>query len=114
MPPKSDPLGRDEIRILRAWIDQGAALAGDRGIRRRGRRAMVVTAEDRQHWSYRPLSRVDPPQVRDATWCRTPIDRFVLSTLEARGIRPNARAERRTLIRRVYFDLPACRLRPRR
>ena len=50
-------------------------------------------------------ARVDPPEVHDAGWCRTPIDRFVLAALEARGIRPNARADRRTLIRRVYFDL---------
>ena len=105
MPPKSDPLGRDEIRILRAWIDQGAAWPETAAAATDGRKAMVVTAEDRRHWSYRPLEPRRSPEVRDAGWCRTPIDRFVLVALEARGIRPNARADRRTLIRRVYFDL---------
>ena len=55
MPPKSDPLGRDEIRILRAWIDQGADWPETAAAAADGRKAMVVTAEDRQHWSYRPL-----------------------------------------------------------
>ncbi len=80
MPPKSDPLGRDEIRVLRAWIDQGAAWPETAAAAAGGRKAMVVTAEDRRHWSYRPLTHVDLPGVRDAGWCRTPIDRFVLST----------------------------------
>lgn len=105
MPPKAEPLSRAETRILRTWIGQGAdwpELATAAAV---GRQAMVVTAEDRQHWSYRPLSHVDPPEVRDSLWCRTPIDRFVLATLEVSGIRPNRRADRRTLIRRVYFDL---------
>jgi hypothetical protein len=38
-------------------------------------------------------------------WCRTPIDRFILAGLTARGLRPNAPADRRTLLRRAYFDL---------
>jgi hypothetical protein len=105
MPLKSDPLSRTETRILRAWIDPGAAWPETAAAVTNGRKAMVVTAEDRQHWSYQPLRDLVPPEGHDAGWCRTPIDRFVLAALEARGIRPNARADRRTLIRRVYFDL---------
>jgi hypothetical protein len=70
-----------------------------------GRPERVVTEEDRQHWSYQPLRSVALPAVADAEWCRTPIDRFIRSALEARGIRPNPAADRRTLIRRVTFDL---------
>ena len=105
MPPKSQPLSRDEIKVMRGWIDEGAlwpaAASGATG----ARKEMVVTAEDRQHWSYRPLNHIDPPGVRDLGWCRTPVDRFVLANLEANGIRANAVADRRVLIRRVYFDL---------
>ena len=43
--------------------------------------------------------------VKTTRWCRTPIDRFVLAPLEAKGIAPNGAAERRQLIRRAYFDL---------
>src|SRR5688500_2774190 len=69
------------------------------------RRESGVTAADRQHWSYQPLHAVEPPAVKDATWSRTSIDRFVLAALEARGMTPNRSADRRTLVRRLYFDL---------
>src|SRR5262245_11668843 len=70
-----------------------------------GRRELEVTEEDRRHWSYRPLSPVEPPAPAEAAWCRTPVDRFILSELETKGIRPNPPAGRRVLIRRLYFDL---------
>ena len=56
-------------------------------------------------WSLR--APVDPklPDVKDAGWAVNPIDRFVLAKLEAAGLRPSAPAEKRTLIRRVTFDL---------
>ena len=46
-----------------------------------------------------------PPAVRDARWPRTGIDRFILARLEARGLGPAPEADRRTLIRRLSFDL---------
>jgi hypothetical protein len=70
-----------------------------------GRRNLKVTAEDRQHWSYLPLRMVELPSVNDAAWAQGPIDRFVLQALEAKRLRPNPPADRRTLIRRLSFDL---------
>jgi hypothetical protein len=105
MPPKSEPLGREQIQILRAWIEQGANWPPTAGAHEEGRRELVVTPEDRQHWSYRPLHKVDPPAVSEAAWCRTPIDRFILASLEAQKIRPNLPADRQALVRRVYFDM---------
>ena len=60
---------------------------------------------DRDFWSFRPLQVPKPPAVKNAEWVRTPVDRFVLAELEAHGLAPAAPADRRTLIRRVYFDL---------
>src|SRR5687768_12694456 len=57
------------------------------------------------HWSYQPLASPTVPQVQTATWPRNPIDGFILAKLESAGLKPSPEADRRTLIRRVYFDL---------
>jgi hypothetical protein len=105
MPPRSEPLHREQIKVLRAWIDQGATWPDTGTAPVGGRRELVVTHEDRRHWSYRPLGASRVPVAQDAGWCRTPVDRFILAALEVRGLRPNAPADRRTLIRRLSFDL---------
>src|SRR5262249_57398929 len=65
----------------------------------------VVAADARDFWSFQPLARVQPPPVKDETWCKTPVDRFLLAKLEAAGVAPNPRASKQALIRRAYFDL---------
>jgi hypothetical protein len=69
------------------------------------RRDRAVSARDRQHWSYLPLRPINAPEVKDAGPSATQIDCFVQAALEAKGLRPNPPAGRRTLIRRVYFDI---------
>ncbi|HTN77876.1 MAG TPA: DUF1549 and DUF1553 domain-containing protein, partial [Pirellulaceae bacterium] len=46
-----------------------------------------------------------PPAVNDAAWVTSPVDRFILAGLEAKGLAPAPRADQRTLIRRATFDL---------
>jgi hypothetical protein len=64
-----------------------------------------VTAADREHWAFRPLARPELPAVKDGNWSRTFVDRFILARIEAAGLAPMPQADRRTLIRRVTFDL---------
>ena len=59
----------------------------------------------RSHWAYQPIRQPAIPAVKDAGWPSTPIDSFVLARLEAAGLTPSPPADRRTLLRRVYFDL---------
>ncbi|MBC7967642.1 MAG: DUF1549 domain-containing protein, partial [Fuerstia sp.] len=61
----------------------------------------------REHWAFRPLAVAsqDRPSVKAIDWPRSPIDSFVLAKLEAANLAPAADADRRTLIRRVYFQL---------
>jgi hypothetical protein len=107
MPLVGDPLAPDEIAVLRAWIDGGAVWpeseAGHEVSAEPGER--IINDRDREHWAYRPLANDRPPAVRANGWARNPIDAFVLARLEEQGIAPSPEAERRTLVRRVYYGL---------
>src|SRR4051812_32009827 len=64
----------------------------------------TFAAEPAVWWSFRPLSKSPAPTIT-SHWIRTPIDAFVLAKLQEKGLTPAPEADRRTLIRRVYFDL---------
>ncbi len=70
-------------------------------------RFAVTTKEHagRDWWAFQPVRRAEPAAVKDAKWCNGEIDRFILGTLESRGLTHAAAADRRTLARRVYFGL---------
>ena len=57
------------------------------------------------HWAFTPVAPVGPPAVRAVSWVKTPVDRFILSKLEAAHLRPAPPATREQLIRRVSLDL---------
>ena len=70
--------------------------------------ARGVSGTDKaDHWAFKAIGHPAIPDVADAGWCRTPIDRFVYAKLLEKGMKtPSpAREDRRTLLRRVYFDL---------
>jgi hypothetical protein len=56
-------------------------------------------------WALAPLNRPAVPRSCDSSWVRTPIDAFVLASLDKRRLEPNGEADRATLIRRLSFDL---------
>jgi hypothetical protein len=64
-----------------------------------------VTADQRHWWAFEPVQAVTPPAVKNGSWPRTEIDRFILVELQARGMQPAEPAERRAWIRRATFDL---------
>lgn len=87
MPPKSlgKRLTAKEVATLREWIKQGAPFS--------------------QHWAYVKPRRPEVPAVRNNTWPRTPIDRFLLARLERESLTPMPEADRFTLLRRLSLDL---------
>src|SRR5688572_3196673 len=101
MPPKK-PLPDTEKKLLRSWVEQGAAWRGG---------ALDLFARTTQQragfdwWSLQPPSRPELPNVNGAAWPRNPIDRFVLARLEASHLTPSPQADPRTLFRRLSFDL---------
>jgi cytochrome c553 len=106
MPPKRK-LKDAEIADLTEWIRLGAPWPESGQAVRPAAPATgpKVTAEDRAFWSFQPIRAVAPPEVLDAAWPKSPIDRFILAKLESKGLRPVGPADKRTLLRRVTFDL---------
>jgi hypothetical protein len=99
MPPKGTPLTVQQVSDLRAWIDQGARWPAD---------ADKIKAIDRSDWwSLKSIVRPPVPQVADdqTAHARNPIDNFILARLNAQHLAPSPQADRRTLIRRLTFDL---------
>jgi len=106
MPSKGDPLSAAQIELLKRWIDAGAqwpAEAASTGTVVRAE--MIVTDEDRKHWSYLPLQSPPIPVVRKSGFVRTPIDAFALAKLREKKLEPSAPAGPEKLARRIYFDL---------
>lgn len=87
MPPPTSNLAlrRDEIELLRRWVEQGA--------------------EWKKHWAFIPVGDPPPPATRNTKWPRNDIDRFVLDRLESERLKPSPEATRERLLRRVTFDL---------
>jgi hypothetical protein len=97
MPKNGKPLLPREIQALREWIAAGA----------RWPDATVLKDDPLDWWSLRPIVRSPAPLANAslASWPRTPIDAFLAQALASAGLKPSAEADRRTLIRRLSFDL---------
>jgi hypothetical protein len=99
MPPdEADRLSKDEIELLRTWIDQGAVWPGPDG-------ADDDQAEKTDHWSFQPV-RTIPPPVIDDRWIANGIDAFILQKQKEHSLSPNPQATRADLIRRMSLDMP--------
>lgn len=104
MPPKYR-LKESEIESLKEWIEAGAADPRDsRGLTRHVKRGIDVE-EGRNFWSFRPPVLQTPPAVKDKDWPKSPVDRFILARIEQAKLKPGADADKRTLLRRAYYDL---------
>jgi hypothetical protein len=96
MPP-SGKLKDGDIALIGRWIEMGApwgapAETGDK-------------APAPKYWAFVPPAAAKAPAVQNASWVQSPIDAFILSALERKGLRPAPPADQRTLIRRATFDL---------
>ena len=87
MPPPGtkNPLTLADKEILKRWIAEGA--------------------EYKPHWAFIAPKQSPPPEVNDKTWPQNPIDHFILARLEKENLKPSPRADKFSLVRRVYLDL---------
>jgi hypothetical protein len=100
MPPKGKKLPDEQIATLTEWVKLGAPRPATERLNRRR-----STAEDKGWWAFQPLSKPTVPKVKNSAESANPVERFVLAKLAAEGLKPSPEADRRTLIRRAYFDL---------
>jgi hypothetical protein len=101
-PPPKKKLSDDIIADFEKWITMGAPDPRD-GSPKVARE--IDVEKGRNFWSFQPIRRPALPAVKNAAWPRSKIDRFILSALEAKEIKPVADADAYTLLRRVHFDL---------
>ncbi len=106
MPP-DEKLSQRHVDDLVEWVRSGAIWPGsDDGPVAPRAPDVEITDADRQHWSFQPIVRHQPPNDPQTPWDDdNPIDGFVLDRLNAEGLEPAAPAAKATLLRRVYFDL---------
>ncbi|SFI28746.1 Planctomycete cytochrome C [Planctomicrobium piriforme] len=104
MPP-AGKLDDKQIEILAKWIEIGAPWPGDNGQMAKRTSGDQFSEEDRNWWAFQPIKKVDVPTCSKPDWCRNEIDQFIAAGLDAQQLTPAPEADRRTLIRRLYFDL---------
>ena len=99
MPPK-DHLESAQVEALVQWVKMGAPYPEPAPSDKH-----PAGPDPAKHWAFQPVRMPAVPAVKNAAWLRSPIDAFVLSKLESKGMTPSEQADRRTLIRRATFDL---------
>ncbi len=106
MPP-TGKLDDEELEVIRQWVAVGAPYGGEEDQLTAVARGneFEITADDRAWWSNRPVATPTIPDVGNPEWAKTTVDRFLLAKLDAAGLEPSPRADRRTLIRRATYDL---------
>ncbi|HEV7999777.1 MAG TPA: DUF1553 domain-containing protein [Planctomycetaceae bacterium] len=94
MPAESPRLPKDDIALVRRWIDEGAVGPAESSTQSRP-----------THWAFAPIGHPTVPAVAGPNRLTNPIDAFVLERLAREGLFPSSEADRSTLIRRLSFDL---------
>ena len=111
MPPDSrgGPLPDEVVANFEKWVKDGASDPRDS--------SKIVNAQpakpekvydwnkEREYWAFQKPKAVAPPKVTDASWPKSDVDHFVLAKLEEKNLKPVHDADKRTLIRRVYYDI---------
>src|SRR6266566_257948 len=102
MPPKKagGKLSDEQIADFIAWVNLGAPdpRTGKSEVRN-------PKSEPKRFWSFQPPEEPLVPKVKNTRWPQTPIDHFILATLEENGLQPSPPTDKRNLIRRATYDL---------
>jgi mono/diheme cytochrome c family protein len=112
-PPPRGRISEADLDTLRQWIEAGGSLEGvdeaddaqaDADLLKRAEER-PIKPEEREYWAFKAPVRAPIPPVTTRGWGTNPIDAFLAAPMEAKGLKPSAMADRRTLIRRASLDL---------
>ncbi|MGY8766916.1 MAG: PSD1 and planctomycete cytochrome C domain-containing protein [Pirellulales bacterium] len=103
MPPDTK-LAPEIIADFTKWVEMGAPDPRDEEATELAKKEVDIDA-GRRFWSFQPLQHLKPSAAVKSPWIRTDIDRYIYASLKENKLEPNLEANRRTLIRRAYFDL---------
>lgn len=104
MPPKQK-LSDSEIALLSEWIANGAYDPRTDALAAKPANRETPVVDAKSWWSFQPIQKPALPEVKDVSWPRNAIDRFVLAKLEANGLRPSPDAPPAVVARRLSYDL---------
>jgi cytochrome c553 len=106
MPPDSS-LSSEQITTLERWVSMGMPWTTGQvnSTETPSTMAQRIDHDREHHWAFAPLRKPAFPTSRNDAWCSAALDRFIAAKLEEARLTPSSIADRRTLIRRVSFDL---------
>ena len=104
MPPK-EKLPDEVLANFKKWIEMGAPDPRTAPAVAEAPKSKIDVKKGREHWAFQKPVKNAAPAVKNAEWPRSDIDKFTLADMESKGLAPVGDADRRTLIRRIAFDL---------
>ena len=104
MPPKKR-LSAAQVADLTEWVKRGAPWPKEAVAEAGEKEKFDLAKRKAEHWAWHPVTKETPPKVKKTDWPVSSIDNFILTRLEAAGLKPAGPADKRTLIRRAYYDL---------
>ncbi len=105
MPAGQPRLSDRQIADLSSWVKDGAYWPESAAAVANKAKQYVITPEQRNFWSLVPVKKPAIPAVKNTAWAQGDLDRLLLARMEAKNIVPAPAADRRTLLRRAYYDL---------
>lgn len=105
MPPATR-LKKEQIDLLARWVKMGLPWPDEKAPTGKGAAETFDLKKRRQdHWAWQPMKSVTPPTLKIKNGATHPIDQFIFAKLDEIKLKPSLHAEKRTIIRRLYFDL---------
>lgn len=105
MPPDTR-LKKEQIDLFTRWAEMGLPWPKEKPpTNSHAAETFDLKKRKHEHWAWQPMKDKAPPAVKNKTWSTHPVDQFILSKLEENKLQPSQHADKRTILRRLYFDI---------